>query len=381
MLTEKFNTSDSDLESLIAAPITKHSSNLKYKCEFKNCDKTFKRQTHLDRHEYHHNGIKKHSCLYDDCDKSYIISTHLKRHIQTFHEKFRKPKTFKCNVANCEKYFDSLFNVERHFANAHNNIKTYVCKECNKEFSRKLELKRHEIKDHKAEYPYKCKVCEKGYIQEVHLKNHKCLVKEPQYKCETCNEAFEKWSVLLEHTRNQHNKAFTCNCCGKEFQRKIDIENHEKSMKRKQENEGLKIKCPYENCDRTYNFQKNLKHHIKVKHLCKRFDCPFDECDKQLASKQKLNQHIKKIHETKTNSDKPKKDSTKKKNRKIRKDCGISKKSIACQLSNVVTNNSLQKKIINNELELTESIAKDSDVSFSEAENDEKIAGNVVILQ
>ncbi|XP_055371235.1 zinc finger protein 85 [Condylostylus longicornis] len=379
MLTEKLSTSDSELECIKEVSVNKQLANLKYVCKFGECGKRFKRETYLDRHEFHHDGIKKHVCLYDNCEKSYIISTHLKRHVQTFHEKYRKEKKFKCTIANCNKQFDSLYNVERHVTSTHQNSKTYTCKSCGKSFSRKLTMRRHEIMQHNGEYPYRCNVCNKGYIQETHLKKHKCLQKEALYKCERCNNAFTKWSLLIEHSKSEHERAIMCSCCGREFHRKIDLQNHENSVKKKQESENTKIECPYEGCDRIYNFRKNLNHHIKVKHLCKKYKCPIEECGKELATKQKLNLHIEKMH--KMNKKVLKKDKTKiKKRRRTRKDAGQPKRSFASRLSNVVFNNLIEKTVLSKETGEIE-VTKDTDVLQPEVENNEKIAGSVVTLE
>lgn len=58
--------------------------------------------------------------------------------------------------------------------------------------------------------------------------------------------------------------------------------------------------CSYENCDRIYLFKRNLKKHIQISHLGKRFKC--EVCNSEFASNQKLNQHKQNFHQGLTKS-------------------------------------------------------------------------------
>ena len=68
-------------------------------------------------------------------------------------------------------------------------------------------------------------------------------------------------------------------------------------------NERSVFQCTYQNCDKEYLFEKNLKHHIQVDHEGKRFPCPIDGCAFVFKAKITQKRHVKNVH---TNSKTPK---------------------------------------------------------------------------
>lgn len=130
------------------------------------------------------------------------------------------------------------------------------------------------------------------------------------YKCDTCNKVFLSKSTLRIHC-------------------KIHFKDR------------LVLPCPYDDCQRIYFFQSNLKEHVRIKHLGKKFYC--DMCSMGVTSKQKLIEHIQRHYKPKEKKEKPKKQ------RKKRKDAGIPKRSVLTALIGVNLPHNLEKLMMERE--------------------------------
>nr|XP_014101404.1 zinc finger protein 436 [Bactrocera oleae]XP_014101420.1 zinc finger protein 436 [Bactrocera oleae]XP_036218273.1 zinc finger protein 436 [Bactrocera oleae] len=376
--------SDSDLESVISfqdAPKPRRNSNgPKYICSIEGCGKSFKRLDHLDRHEYHHTGIKKHYCIYDGCDKVYSILTHLKRHLRTTHERVGPPvKNVPCQIPGCLKMFLSETNMYRHIREVHENPKIYPCSFCSEKFTQKLKLRRHEIQTHTGDYPYTCEKCSRGFYQQWEHDRHvpSCKV----YICANCNLKFDKWTKYLKHCKEkQHGrKYYQCEQCERVYGKPSELQKHI-AAKHMDEEKKMNFKCP--SCGRSYAYERNLKQHIRIAHGGKRFECEVPGCERVFSSGQNLAKHLERDHSASVENKSVVPKENKKRNikgtRKKRKDAGHSIMSNLSKFSGIAVDKNFDKLLRERE-DLALDIA--GDLLTKEQSESEESEDNVPLSQ
>ncbi|XP_037938489.1 zinc finger protein 117 [Teleopsis dalmanni] len=339
-------TSDSDLESIISIKEIKsksrrNSTGPKYFCSISNCGASFKRLDQLDRHEYHHTGVKKHACSYEGCNKTYSIVTHLKRHLRTTHERIKPAeKNVNCTIENCDKVFYSVCNMQRHIREVHENPKIYKCTYCGEKFTQKLKMRRHEIIKHTGEYPHNCSKCSKGFYQKWQYESHISICKI--YPCTDCEETFDKWSLYTKHCKQTlHGRLrYKCEHCPSTYNKPSELKAHV-AAKHLTDEQQITYKCTQEGCTRFYIYERNLKQHMLTAHNGRRFACTVENCYRVFRSSQNLTKHNQKGDHTNTNIKKVNKKS--KTARKKRKDKGQSLISNLTKLSAIVVDKKLDK--------------------------------------
>ncbi|KAH8289359.1 hypothetical protein KR054_004199 [Drosophila jambulina] len=346
-------TSDSDLDGVLEEFKQRQErqerrnscGNAKYTCSIGDCEATFKRLDQLDRHEYHHTGIKKHACSHEGCDKTYSILTHLKRHLRSTHERpvAGVQKTVKCLLEECDKMFISFSNMTRHMREAHESPRVYPCSHCDSKFSQKLKLKRHEIREHTQDYPFRCSKCARGFYQEWQRESHEGSCK--LYTCPSCPLTFDKWSLYLKHCKDtQHGKnRHRCGHCGTCYGKPSDLKQH---IEAKHKDSEASFTCTEKGCNKSYSYERNLRQHVLSAHTGRRFECQALDCGRCFSSAQNLAKHVVRDHENakdKTDEDQkadkkqakakgsPK--DKKSKSRKRRRDAGRSKQSRLSKLA------------------------------------------------
>ncbi|XP_043658902.1 transcription factor IIIA [Drosophila teissieri] len=286
-----------------------------YTCSMPKCKATFKRLDQLDRHEYHHTGIKKHACSYEGCDKTYSIVTHLKRHLRSTHERpdAAAMKTVKCALEECSKMFISVSNMTRHMRETHESPRVYPCSHCSANFSQKLKLKRHEIREHTLEYPFSCSKCSRGFYQEWQCQSHEPSCK--LYECPGCPLKFDKWTLYTKHCRDTlHGKnRHKCDRCESAFDKPSELKRH-LEVKHKEAADkdagASSFTCNEEGCGKSYSYLRNLRQHMLTAHSGRRFECQALDCGRCFSSAQNLSKHLLRDH----------KDGKKKKDLKAKKD-------------------------------------------------------------
>ncbi|EDV92452.1 zinc finger protein 436 [Drosophila grimshawi] len=295
-------TSDSDLDAVLeefkAKQPRRHSTGPKYNCSIGGCDATFKRLDHLDRHEYHHTGIKRHACNYEGCMKSYTIVTHLKRHLRSTHERPEAPqKIIKCSLPECSKMFTSDSNMQRHVREAHECPREYACTHCTAKFRQKMKLRRHEITQHTQEYPYRCEKCSRGFYQQWQQESHQRSCK--LYDCPQCELKFNKWSLYTKHCREalHGRERHKCEHCERSYVKPDDLRAHI-AAKHPAENEST-FPCTEPDCNRSYTYERNLRQHILTAHSGRRFECLAVGCQRCFSSAQNLSKHLLREHTAK----------------------------------------------------------------------------------
>ncbi|XP_044001934.1 zinc finger protein 236-like isoform X2 [Aphidius gifuensis] len=109
--------------------------------------------------------IKKiHKCNYSDCNKSFRKPSDLVRHVRTH----TGERPFKCDY--CTKSFAVKCTLDCHIR-AHAGEKSFYCEICNNQFSTKGSLKVH-LRLHTGSKPYKCTICDQRFRTSGHRKVH-----------------------------------------------------------------------------------------------------------------------------------------------------------------------------------------------------------------
>jgi uncharacterized Zn-finger protein len=185
------------------------------------CEKSFKRISHLRDHEKVHTGERPYKCT--ECDKAFTQSGHLRRHEKTH----TGEKSFKCD--HCDKAFAESWDLKIH-ERTHSGERPFQCGQCEKAFKRISHLRDHE-KVHTGERPYKCAKCDKAFVQSGILRKHeRTHTGEKPYKCEKCEKVFNQISHLRDHEKvHTCERPYQCDHCDKAFTQSSHLRRHEKT--------------------------------------------------------------------------------------------------------------------------------------------------------
>ncbi|XP_008560251.1 zinc finger protein 502-like isoform X2 [Microplitis demolitor] len=275
------NDNDDEPDDDISFFEKKHS-NLKHKCTFDGCDRSFKKPSRLLWHLRQHTGERPYKCNFEKCNKSYTTSSHLKRHLLSHKSIHEAVVCGSCNLT-----LKSRENLVKHYRRVHGNKDRLSCDECKINFRKKYRYDEH-MAFHKGQL-LKCKYCERDFqsISRLHRHEKSHGVK---YECPkaNCNLIFDTFIQLRKHSKD-HPKEHKCNVCKKTFLLKNQWKRHLKT------HEGKLIACPYDECNKSYCHSNQLNYHIRTKHEKNvLFEC--DLCKKTFTFKSVLSKHIQAIH-------------------------------------------------------------------------------------
>jgi len=165
-------------------------------------------------------NLRPHAC--SNCDKRFKDNYVLKRHEQTH----TGEKPFKC--PHCKYAAKQKGNLEQHIRIVHDGIKKYQCSYCDYKSGYNSSLKRHE-RTHTHEKSFECPHCEYAANQKPYLKRHILIVHDgiKKYECSRC-EFKTGYKCSLEGHGHTHtgDKLFKCSQCEYATNRKDHLKKH-----------------------------------------------------------------------------------------------------------------------------------------------------------
>lgn len=209
--------------------------------------------------------------------------------IETLMKKQSPDTTFKCE--HCEYATPKRAMLGRHLR-THG---IYVCLRCNLVYDSKEVLKEHVLKEHKDRADYKlCRKCSR-YIRchEISLEKHmeECTGPVP-FKCKFCEKEFKYESSLKSHIiRHDPDapKRFNCPQCTYKSNYKANLKKHLKNI-HNTERVKKEFPCTFENCEKKFHTEDNLKRHLKFHSDVRNFPCP--QCPKRFKTSAALRGHV-----------------------------------------------------------------------------------------
>ena len=185
-----------------------------FKCEV--CYKVFNRNDKLRQHVRQVHGGVRYFC--DQCTASYTQKHNLIKHKESKHA---NPSTSSvgtgssvlCNI--CGQHVD---NLNRHVAEAHEDMKNHICPRCPSGFTSKDKMERHLLEVHLK--PKKlCIDCGKTFVRDAYLRRHIWDVhdKAKPFRCDMCPEKFLLRQNLTRHlTEGECRRVINCEFCHKD---------------------------------------------------------------------------------------------------------------------------------------------------------------------
>ena len=201
-----------------------------------------------------------------------------------------------CDI--CGKELSHLSSLRRHVKFMHEGLRPFVCEEagCGKTFKIRLALRIHSIV-HTSESKYKCKYpgCTKIYRNpnslSAHKRKHDTSYK-PRYACNTagCNKVYRSETAYRMHVRTHTNPGINvCSVCGKALADSHSLARHMGThsgrrtvacltcgkkfysdyylrLHQRYHVVGKRIRCTHSDCDATFHYPCNLRHHIEKIH-------------------------------------------------------------------------------------------------------------------
>ncbi|KAG4069477.1 hypothetical protein HA402_001776 [Bradysia odoriphaga] len=134
-----------------------------------------------------------------------------------------------------------------------------------------------------------CETCGKTFSTPGNLRSHQYLHAERgRYICSYCGKEFFRNANLKEHI-NLHTGArpFQCKVCKKTFHRETLLRNHTRIHTGEK-----KYRCNYENCERAYMFDIDLKRHKFSAHGIYSKKHPCFICSKIFSENKLLKKHM-----------------------------------------------------------------------------------------
>ena len=113
------------------------------------------------------NLVECYPCIVDDCQILFDSKKELDEHKATH------VKLYKCDFKNCEKSFSKIVNLRKHCKSHYKNKKIYLCpyEGCNKSFSAYYSLNSH-YRIHTGNMPFRCEICDKKFFDRANWQYH-----------------------------------------------------------------------------------------------------------------------------------------------------------------------------------------------------------------
>ena len=166
-------------------------TNMGHICTY--CNKALLSQISLEEHLRTHNGLKPFTC--SQCEKSFIRSCHLERH-QIIHTR----EKFGCLL--CDKTCSWSRQLKRH-QRIHTGEKLFSCSRCDTTFSCSGHLKRHLKRIHTGKKSFNCFLCNKTFLTSnnliVHKRSHTIKINQQKEEPNDLLEYFYAESCSCKH--------------------------------------------------------------------------------------------------------------------------------------------------------------------------------------
>ncbi|XP_030006031.1 zinc finger protein 14-like [Sphaeramia orbicularis] len=203
------------------------------------CNKTFLRAAAMRRHlEIHsENRDLKYKC--DNCDKRFRDQYDMNRHNMRVHEKEEMnspPKTEDShdpstsenkNCILCGKYFARCVDMERHMK-SHSEDRPYKCPFCEKKFKNPYVLKRHQSKICKCRELKKPAIASKKREMQRSNPQPPCEGSAEGKICPICSRILPCTADIAKHLRSHtEERPFICVTCEKGFKYKDTLKKHQ----------------------------------------------------------------------------------------------------------------------------------------------------------
>ncbi|KAH9868615.1 hypothetical protein J1614_007687 [Plenodomus biglobosus] len=269
-----------------------------YICPVESCAQRFNRPCRLEAHMRSHNKERPFVCTAVDCDKTFPRKDHLQRHIKNAHSDPIIERSYTCDWKGCGKSFTSNGRLQRHM-DVHES--KFYCTDfppCNEHFRKEKSLTAHVKSQHLEIKPYPCTFvdpetgdkCSSGFQTEAALKKHLSRLhsegQEDSHFCLLCMPA----GAELETTRDEsagtttrpvgpvsfatneelaaHTEEFhppVCTECGQKFKSTSTLKSHFDTV-HTDPAEQPQFTCPRPDCDSVFNRRHNLTVHIQTVH-------------------------------------------------------------------------------------------------------------------
>uniref|UniRef100_A0AAV2IV96 C2H2-type domain-containing protein n=1 Tax=Knipowitschia caucasica TaxID=637954 RepID=A0AAV2IV96_KNICA len=247
------------------------------------------------------------------CEKTFLRAAAMRRHLET-HSENRELK-YKCG--NCDKSFRDQYDMTRHNMRVHEKAdvgspvlaedsdsntspssENKHCVLCGKYFARFVDMERH-MKSHSEDRPYSCTFCKKKFKNPYVLKRHQnkiCKSREVSPPTTTKKKDLANQQPELEGSA----EGKTCPICSRILPCNGDMAKHLRSHTEERPFIcGTSIKIPVwcSNCGKHFDCLSSLKEHQeKVCKLDVREILKCDECGKEFKSMTLLKVH-QRIHD------------------------------------------------------------------------------------
>lgn len=248
---------------------------------FTECDKTFKQEYMVTKHQTSHGNGACYVCYV--CHQGFSQCHYLQRHLRRHTD---EPK-YACNV--CGKAFREKYLLKKHCL-IHASEKPFSCDICGRAFSQDYYLTKHRRR-HTDEHNYSCEYCGRAFKENYQLKKHiRVHLTVKKHSCAKCNRLFRDEKYLQKHILiHKDGSVLSCETCGKVFTGQSLLNAHRRSHRSKSS-----VTC--KTCNLTFTLLRELRRHETAEHrlvTTSTCQCQCSECGKLFAHVTQLRSHMK----------------------------------------------------------------------------------------